>query len=313
MKDTREAWEWLQTKPSLAALCAAYPAVWTSVEAELAPVLAQNQAGQIKKLARQAAAQSQPHRLRITGQTGGRVAEAALLQIVRARMIDLAIRQYSLAQATGVKAGKVRFDWFNGLIAQRLFFAKGLQRKPVSLFWFRLLWPLLWQKRRLMPLVESRGIYCFYAAPLIAQLKQLIAGRTCHEIAAGDGTLARLLQQAGVAMSASDDASWSKAISYPANVQKMDARDALQRFNPQVVICCWPPSGNPFERQIFRSRSVETYLLITSRDEYVAGNWDDYRQQTAFDMRELAHLRRLILPPALNGTVYLFQRKPARD
>ena len=51
----------------------------------------------------------------------------------------------------------------NGFVAQRLLFARGLERKPVSMRRFRLIWPLLWQRRRLMPLVQPKGIYCFYS------------------------------------------------------------------------------------------------------------------------------------------------------
>jgi hypothetical protein len=78
---------------------------------------------------------------------------------------------------------------------------------------FKLLWPLVWQKRFLMPLVERRGIYCFYSNEFVLRLTRLIDGRTCHEIAAGDGTLSRFLTHCGVPVTASDDHSWADRIS----------------------------------------------------------------------------------------------------
>ncbi len=53
----------------------------------------------------------------------------------------------TLAKLLGVARGTVRFNLLNGYLAQRLLFAKGLERKPVSIHWFRVLWPLLWQRR----------------------------------------------------------------------------------------------------------------------------------------------------------------------
>lgn len=309
-KDTPlKTWEWLQTGPKLTALCEAYPQEWASVQAELAGAIERNQAEELKALATRAAATARAERLLLIGKTGGRIPESALLKQVRAQMTDLAIRQYSLAAATGVREGKVRFDLVNGFLAQRLFFEKGLTRRPVSLFWFRLIWPLLWQKRRLMPLVESRGIYCFFSAALIKALAQLIGERRCLEIAAGDGTLSRFLTDAGVTITASDDGSWNKAIKYPDSVLRLDAREALQRYAPKVVICCWPPARNGFEKQVFKTRSVELYLLIASRQRYVCGNWDDYEQQSHFEFTEDPALSRLVLPPELDAAVYVFRRK----
>ena len=61
-----------------------------------------------------------------------------------------------------------------------------------------------------MPLVEPRGIYCFYSGALVARLAALIGARSCVEIAAGDGTLSRFLRDAGVDVVATDDASWTQ-------------------------------------------------------------------------------------------------------
>ena len=101
--------------------------------------------------------------------------------------------RYAIAASTGKTTGKIRFNLFNGLLAQRLLFRRGFERKPVSRFWFRVLWPLLWQKRFLMLLVERKGIYCFYSSAFVERLRALIGAQPCLEIAAGDGTLSCFL------------------------------------------------------------------------------------------------------------------------
>lgn len=309
-RSAQQTWQWLQGRPRLAELCAAHPAEWAEVQAELAAAIARRRPGELKSLVEQAAMRRRMQQNFLSGERDGRAFALFVAQQVRHAMTEEAIRQYAFSQATGVQQGRVRFNLFNGWVAQRLLFKRDLERKPVSLFWFRLLWPLLWQRRRLMPLVEKRGIYCFYSADLVQALAGLIAGRHCLEIAAGDGTLSRFLQQQGVAVQPSDDGSWHGAIQYPDSVSRMDAREALSQ-SPQVVICSWPPANNRFERQVFRTRSVETYIVIGSRSQFITGNWADYREQQHFVMAEDPALSRLVLPPELGAAVYVFQRKLA--
>jgi hypothetical protein len=234
---------------------------------------------------------------------------AALAKLIRHRMAHLALKGYALSAAAGGKSGKVRFNWLNGFIAQKLLFARELERKPVSLFWFRLFWPLVWQKALLMPLVEAKGIYCFYSKPLIEALARLIGDRECLEIAAGDGTLSRFLAAEGARVTATDDHSWKHAVNYPDTVLKLDAAQALVRFKPRVVVCSWPPANNGFERLVFADPGVDLYIVIGSRHAFASGNWADYRAQTAFEMEEDVRLGGWVLPPELAATVYLFRRR----
>jgi hypothetical protein len=226
-------------------------------------------------------------------------------------MAHTAVKQHCIAVATGIESGKVRFNLLNGFVAQRLLFADGLERKPVSMFWFRMLWPLIWQKRMLMPLVQPEGIYCFYSQKLITALAGKIGSRSCLEIAAGDGTLTRFLMQQGARIQASDDYSWEHAVRYPESVARLDAKEALRIYAPEVVVCSWPPAGNSFERQVFRTHSVQLYIVISSRHQFAAGNWGDYQQQSNFSFEEVPELSHLVLPPELDAGVYLFRRKSA--
>jgi hypothetical protein len=239
------------------------------------------------------------------------MAIALVEQFVRTRMALLSIKQHLVAEATGIEKGKVRFNLLNGYIAQKLLFSDGLKRKPTSIFWFRLIWPLLPQRRLLMPLVQPEGIYCFYSRRLIDELIGLIASRNCLEIAAGDGTLTRYLTDRGVRITATDDYSWKHEVNFPEFVVKRDAVDALREYAPEVVLCSWPPTGNSFEQQVFRTKSVKMYIVIGSRHRFAAGNWDEYVQQSAFFFEEDKRLSRLVLPPELDAAVYIFRRKPA--
>ena len=311
-KTAAEALEWLRAGPTLAELKSRYPQDWEKVSAELADIFATGKperlqtwlAGLAAPLASQAKGIGRrPNRPQLEA--------AALNKMIRHRMAHLALKGYVLSAAAGGKGGKIRFNWLNGFVAQRLLFARDLVRKPVSLFWFRLFWPLVWQKNLLMPLVEAKGIYCFYSRPLVEALARLIAGRACLEIAAGDGTLSRFLAEAGVAVTATDDYSWKHAVDYPEAVLKVNAGQALKQFRPRVVICSWPPANNGFERLVFADPGVELYIVIGSRHSFATGNWTDYRGQTAFAMQEDPDLGRGVLPPELGGTVYLFRRLQA--
>jgi hypothetical protein len=301
---------WLAGDPPVAEVRAAYPQEWARVQRELKDVLAADDVAAIKAYASAVAA---PPQVRAGGGVG---ADQALVHaLARQRLAAAALTQMGVSAATGVTGGTLRFGLVSGWLSQRLLFAGGgLERKPVSLRWFRLVWPLVRQKRYLMPLVQPRGIYCFYSRALIVRLADLIDGRPCVEIAAGDGTLARFLREAGVDVVATDDGSWRqtrRAGTAAADVIAQDARSALAERRPAVVLCSWPPAGNAFERDVFTTASVQTYIVIGARDEHAAGAWDAYRAQDAFAFAEDPALSRLVLPPEAAPAVHVFQRRPA--
>lgn len=294
---------WLNTKPGVRELRDAFPAEWDETEQELAAAITERDPVRLQRLLAAPAP---------AGRGGQREQARLVQQRVRQRMAALAIEYYSLAIATGKTSGKIRFNLFNGLLAQWLLFRQGFERKPVSLFWFRLLWPVIWQRRYLMPLVESKGIYCFYSARFVAELAQLAGGRDCLEIGAGDGTLSRFLSERGVRITASDDHSWSHKIRYPDWVQKLDARSALRHYRPEVVICSWPPARNTFEAAVFETDSVQLYVAVVSQYRFAAGNWVTYESQTDFSLEIQPALSRLLLPPELGSEVVVFRRTAGR-
>ena len=303
-----EAVTWLRGNPSLDELVDEYPDEWQRVQRQVGAVVERNDAEEIKAFIVQV---SQP-----VAPRPGRAAplKERLSAEIRRQMTIHLLKQAILSSSTGISEGRVRFNLVSGFVAQRLLFHRGLKRKPVSLWKFRLIWPLLRQQRRLlMPLVQPKGIWCFYSAPLISRLARLIGDRSCLEIAAGDGTLTRFLADAGVSIVATDDHSWRDSIEFPETVEQLDARAALRVHRPAVVLCSWPPARNPFEQHVFTTASVEQYIVIGSRHESSTGNWIAYRTQTDFDLVEDEVLSRMVLPPEVDHAVYVFTRRAGRQ
>ena len=192
-KRLEAAVETLRRNPSLEELREEYPAEWAAVERDIGRLIADEDGEAIKRYLQSLAAPAR-------ATSGRRQPEKKLISTeIRRRMAAEALSRAYTAAASGVAAGKrVRFGLVNGYIAQKLLFRLDLERKPASLPAFRLIWPMLRQRRLLMPLVTKRGIYCFYTRQLVAALAELIGDRLCLEIAAGDGTLSRFLTDAGL-------------------------------------------------------------------------------------------------------------------
>lgn len=301
----RQTKAWLDAAPTLGEMRAEYPAEWEVVERELMAVVDSGDAAQLTAYVR-GLARPAPVAGGARASTPG--LDARVAAIIRQRMAAEAVRGLSVSAATGVTSGTVRFGKLNGSIIQGLLFSDGLTRKPVPLAKARRRWPLLKERNKLMPLVQPRGIYCFYSDRLVEELAALIGDRRAVEIAAGDGTLTRFLRDAGADVTATDDHSW-KDVSFPADVERLDARKALKQHRPQVVLCSWPPAGNPFEAAVFQTPSVETYVVIGNRHLGGWGNHRAYAEQDAFDRRDADDLAELMWPPELESVVLVFERR----
>jgi hypothetical protein len=287
-----------------------HPDDWERVSEGLLAALSTGRAERVATWLNGVAAEARHWRARI-GKSGGnpQVEAAAAPALRRERMARLAVEKTALALAARESHGVVRLGLWSGLVAQRLLFAGGLRRRAVSMAAFRLLWPLVPDRRLLMPLVQARGIYCFYSRELVRAIAARVGGRTCLEVAAGDGTLARLLGEAGLPVRATDDGSWGHAIAYPPEVERLDAREAVARHAPRAVLCSWPPPGNAFERRILEAPGVELYVVVGSRHRFAAGDWDAYERQRDFEWGVDEALSRLVLPPELDPAVLVFRRR----
>jgi len=287
-----------------------FPEDWQLVGQELVDATATRRPEALEAFVRAAQERAKPYRQR--AEKSGKnpqVLAAALPHIVRGRMALLAAQRTLQAAALGASSGRRRFGLWSGFLVQHLFFAHGLVRKPVSLRAFRWLWPLVTQKRLLMPLVQPRGMYAFYSQELVAALAKLIDHRPALEIAAGDGCLSAFLRAAGTQIRATDDWSWSQNIRFPETVERIDAAEALARYAPQVVLCSYPPPKNEFEAAVFTTASVELYVVITTRHKFAAGDWQAYQSQTDFEVEAKPDLSRLILPPEIEPLLLVFRRK----
>jgi hypothetical protein len=297
---------------SLEALMEKYPDAWKEVGHALVEAAATRRPAAIEQFVRSAQDAAGPHQRRVEKNSHNPEAvKAALPHVIHARLAYLGAQRTLQAAALASSGGRRRFGLWSGMLVSRLFFAGGLQRKPVSLRAFRWLWPLVTQKRLLMPLVQARGIYVFFSRELVQSLAAHIGQRRALEIGAGDGCLSRFLKEAGTSIRTTDDQSWKHVIAYPDDVEKMDAATALSRYCPGVVICSFPPPKNDFERLVFATPSVESYFVITTRHRFAAGDWQAYESQTAFDLVPAPEMTRQVLPPEIDPLVLFFRRKTA--
>lgn len=233
----------------------------------------------------------------------------AFPHLVRLHMTRQALESYCLQVLNPPQNGVIRFRFWNGFILQKLLFRRGFERKPVSMRAFRFWWPLIGQQSLLMLFAQKQGIYCFYSRQLIQRLKALIGDLSCVEIAAGDGTLARFLTAAGTPVRATDNGAWEGIVNYPAEVERLDAREALATYRPQAVLCSWPPPCNHFEAAVFETPSVSLYIVIGSRHEYATGNWQVYARASQFTREPHPELAALVLPPDQANEVFVFRRR----
>ena len=311
-RSPRDELRWLQRGPRLNDLMERYPEIWEDAGRELVAALEDGGSQRLRDFAAPASAAAEIWQARLRKSRNNlKVIETALPQLVRSRMSLLAVEKCYVAAATGRSSGRIRFNLINGAIIQKLLFENHLTRKPASLPWFKFWWRFISQKKLLMPLVQPKGIYCFYSRELIRELASMIGGQACLEIGAGDGTLSRFLAAEGVRVVATDSHGWTHAIQYPDTVERLEAKQALEKYRPRIVVCSWPPPANGFEKQVFSIGSVDMYLVIGSRYRFASGNWDAYETQNRFEWNLDTRLSSFVIPPELESAVLVFRRKSA--
>lgn len=289
-------------------LMAEFPAVWHEVGPRLVEA-SKLGPGELERFLAGLERAAGPWRARLErSHRNPKVVAAALPALAAVRMGQLAVARMLQSAATGVTHGPVRLGLWSGMVVQRLFFRTGLERKAPPRWLFRLLWPLVVDRRKVMPLVQERGIYCFYSRELIASLARRLAGQECLEVAAGDGALSRLLSEAGLSVRATDDYSWTRVPHAAERVERLDAVAALKQYPVPVVLCCFPPPGNGFEKRILAARHVRRYVVITTRHRFAAGDWGAYEAASGWVMTRDEALSALVLPPEIDPLVLTFDR-----
>jgi hypothetical protein len=94
---------------------------------------------------------------------------------------------------------------------------------------------------------QRHGYYGLPTEELVAWLRDRIGGRSAIEIGAGAGHLAAALGIPATDSKMQDDsrvAGWYAAhgqptVRYGAHVEKMDAKEAVRKYRPQVVLASW--------------------------------------------------------------------------
>jgi hypothetical protein len=292
-----------RSKPSLKELADRYPAVWQEVVAGLKERVAGNQGDALVAWRQSALTELQSSH-----------AEAAEWQveqsqaIVKAQMTLLAIEQFSDVMTGKVAAqpllgDKIRFKFFllPKIIRGSLYPAANFDRR------WRALSDPMWAAGEL----QRSGVWSVPTVEFAKKIGELCAGRKVLELGAGLGVLFSGLKSLGVNISAVDDDSWqiSGWVRGKESVQKMDASLALKSLSPEVVICSWPPPGNQFEVDVFKTKSVQMYIAILSKQPFASGNWLAYKNQNQFDCTTIPALNALLRPIEAEQQVFVFRRK----
>ncbi|WP_152048525.1 hypothetical protein [Aureimonas psammosilenae] len=293
--------DWLTSKPDLVAMRRRFPDEWRALEGELADALSKRSVSALDRIVGL-------ERLGVRGSDRkGRSSREQAMRLVRRRMAVLALERHAVSAAES-ESGSWLPRRISNALAKGLFFDARGNKKPVPLRVFRWTWPLVGGKGAFLTRMQTGGTYCFLSAELIDALASICRGRSCLEIAAGDGTLSRFLKLKDVAIVATDDRSWKGSIDYPPEVLAMDAATALEKVAPEVVLCSWPPPGNDFERFVFATPTVRTYLVIGSRHGFATGARDAYAAPTGFVATPRPDLEALVLPPEIGTEVLVFRR-----
>lgn len=93
-----------------------------------------------------------------------------------------------------------------------------------------------------------RGMWAIVTNDRVSRLADWIGNRTCVEVMAGAGWLAKALDQNGTDVVATDDFSWGDRhtdmkMVFP--VEKLSALDAIEKYKKRdILIVSWPPYGD---------------------------------------------------------------------
>lgn len=287
-----------------------YPFEWKQASEKVLSVIGQKSPERINSLLATSLAEFQLIQKRMTTANSVNHLSLCVSRSIYLRLTILAIQEFSIAHATKSSQGSLKLSILNGLVLQSIFFKKGLERKIVSYPLYKFFWKYISQKEVFMTLIQPKGLYCFYAKPLLAKLVKIIESSSCLEVAAGDGLLGLSLQKKGLSIRITDDYSWADRVVIPSQVENLSAADALNKYHPRVVICSWPPADNTFEKEIFSSPHTQLYIVLGSKNIGATGNSTTYKRQKDFSCILDEHLSSYLLPHEINGGVWLFKRRP---
>lgn len=85
------------------------------------------------------------------------------------------------------------------------------------------------------------------------------------EVGAGNGDLSQALRRRNIETVAVDNFEQTlpgKMLDAPGIPEKMDYKDAIYRYNPELIICSWMPAGEDWTPDFRAHSSVKSYILI---------------------------------------------------
>ncbi len=296
-------------RPVLSELKVLFPEAWEAVSREL------HLLAELPDPARAAATLTEAHRewqeirprcLSLKAHFNSRLAAQCGLCLIR----KLALEQYChFLQLETVKAGG-GVGLRDRLLFRLLILPLALRRRALPYRLHRFAWLLLQNRPAVSAMLLRSGCYLIAPKELINGLAALIGDRPTLEIGAGRGILAACLRHAGVNITAVDDFSWADRLPIGRDVQRLDGGEALSRYQPQVVICCWPPPGNSFERKILASPRVQDYIVIASRHRHASGDHQAYAGAKGFRcVQATGMLAAMLLPSETESLLYVFSRR----
>ncbi len=119
------------------------------------------------------------------------------------------------------------------------------------------------------------------------------------EVCTGFGLLSSGLHNEGHKVIAVDSGDWKDtAPPVPrlnlSRIQRMSAKGALERYNPDLVIGCWTPSDGTVDIQVMRYPSVRYYIYIAQSSKTSVGSQRVW-EQGGWSVCELKHLEKYSL------------------
>jgi len=295
-------------QPVLSELRELFPDCWNTVEIELRQLAARRDHAEIAGCLTRAhqdwqEVASECHRL--ANNFDGRLAERCALRLIR----RVALEQYCRALQKQLLGGGAAGLW-DRLLFHLLILPMATRTRALPCRLHHRVWGLLRNPAAVSAMLLEAGCYLIPPAELVSELRRVIGRRRTLEIGAGRGVLAGCLRHAGVDITAVDDRSWEGTIPIGREVLTMDGREALVRFQPQVVLCSWPPPGNTFERDVLAQPSVEMYIAILSRHRFASGDHQAYARAEGFRClkAETGPMAAMLLPPEAGSILYLFMR-----
>lgn len=113
------------------------------------------------------------------------------------------------------------------------------------------------------------GRFLIVTAELVESLVEVLSGLASGElleVAAGGGELAAALRAAGCAVTATDSEPCG------GDVLRLQAAEALRRFQPAIVLGCFVPAGSGVDAAVLAAPPVRDYVVINARIGGVCGD-----------------------------------------